>query len=286
MKNLNILILIAALGVTLFTSCDKEDDPIPQPLITDNPIIDTTGLSITDTIEQRFKLGTLTPDSVLHSLGSTNDYLIQNTYTVSIKQYLANENILVGDISQIFVTDISEDPFYIIDIRTTNNDVLVDLVCSRESYGSNTHEILTTVVTDSKIYKITCEMDILPSESFYAISSLLSSLNPSITDEWGEVRSTEQIYPTESTTQSVHSYTFFHRYIFDIDNTIPRPKIPETRSLGGIPITEVDNIRIWFKPNNKLVLLVDDEPYNCSIRSSNSTSIYIEYQDNLFTLNY
>jgi len=281
MKNLIHYILLALLVLGGVTSCNQnpEDDPVPQPQITNNPVIDTTGLSITDTLNYSYSLGVIEPDSVISGYGHRT---IQNTYSVSLKDFLIDDNILNESINQVFVSDKSEHPFFSIDIRYTNDDIIVDLVCSRETYQGVEPNILATLVTDTKIYKIEVKMRILPYESQAFIKGLTDSTYAKLIEN-GRLRYTNgNIYPLNSTAQTIHSYTFTHVYSFW--PAISGPS--EGTTLGSIPISENDIIDLIFQPNNKLILIANNIAYSCTIISSTSTQAFVSYQGTTFTLQY
>lgn len=284
MKHLSYILLIFALT---FTSCNTDEDPVPIT-ITDNPIIDTTGLNTdssgnitVDTVTYTFPLGVLKADSVSIDGYPIEHKGLQNTYAVSINDYLIDQNIIAMDILQIFVTDESTDPFFLIDTRTTNDDVIVDLVCSRETYRSNTHQILTTIVTASTIYKITCTMDILSHQSAAFVRGMtLNALN-TLTDPQGITRIQRQSWPLNSTSLSVHNYVFQHRYNFYADRGDGI-----TYHIGGIPINEGGIIDFIILPNNRIVFTINNTNYIATIETSTSNTVYLNYQGNSFTLQY
>jgi len=287
MKHIIHTILLVLLTLVGVTSCNREDDPIPEPQITDTPILDTSGLNTdssgnisVDTVSYTFPLGVILPDS--GEVNFPSGYKIKkNTYTVSINEYLIGQDIIPSDILQVFVTDKSTNPFFSIDIRSTQDDVLVDLICSRDSYQTNTHEILTTIVTTSTIYTITCTMDLLPTEVHGFVAGLTKESRATLTEPNGYTRTQDQAWPLNSIDLTVHSYSFTHRYSFNWTETDYTGYL-----LGDIPTAKAYFIDFAFLQDNYIVININNINYIAQVLSSDNTTAYIKHQGTIFTLHY
>ena len=272
-----IFLVIFVLGIS--PSCEKEDPVVPttKEYITVTDTVHTTSIqTLTDTvysstietlvetihtsdtvfptclhpnITSEYNLGVITPDTTLTQYTGIDIYAMQNTYSISLSDIYTEYNIIADDIQSIEISDKSSSPFFSTNYSQPSGGILIDLICSKSSYTTNEHIIVTSITTSDQVHVITLKFDLLHTATHEVYSSLINSLTLSSSSNTTWNSTSTQPYNSDI---DQYNTTFFSS--FALDATV-NPKYPAIVDLGSLSLYESESIIIIISTNNIVHLL-------------------------------